>query len=79
MAESGHDQNLNQDLFSQVAAQSMRQFWVEAGQAMADYPRPISGKIYHYTDISAAMSIIENQVLWSSNIAFLRGRLETRI
>lgn len=68
---AGNDLNQDQDLFSCDIDQVMKQFWAEAGPAMADYPRPSSGRIYHYTDISSAISIIESQELWSSNIAFL--------
>ena len=64
------------DLFESELMSATSQFWEETGALMADRPFPDNGLVHHYTSIDAAISIIENQELFSSNIAYLNDSNE---
>lgn len=53
-------------------------FWSDARAAMADFPLPADGCVAHYTSLESAISIIENQALWASNIAFMNDAQEVQ-
>ena len=63
-------------LFTDPIKEASTQFWKEAGELMYDGPPPSDGMVHHYTSLEAALSIIEDQKIWSSSIAYLNDAHE---
>lgn len=70
MSDTLPARGLTADLFDPVATM-MDKFWAGGMPLMADRPFPEGGLVHHYTTVEAAISIIEKQRFWSTNIAFL--------
>jgi hypothetical protein len=71
------DNNGSSEDFSQMASEMTSRFWESSAPLMTPKPSDFDNFIiFHYTNLSAAINIIENQEIWATNIGFLNDEHE---